>query len=158
MQAREARALAQEESEVLPPDAPDIVDEELETIESSSIPCDPVVEDSLSLIQHKDEYHSKPDNSHFSPRNKVNGKINVDDGTAYLGEHGESKYAAVISNSVSYYSFSLYNLGLVCYLLSELVDVFESVAQCENKMPWIILAYFSKIKLQMQCKCSTLTK
>lgn len=106
MQSREARTLAIEESEVLPPDATDIVDEEIEIIGSSSLPCDPVVEDSLSSIQHKDEYNNKPDNSHISPRNKVNGKGNMDDGTAYHGEDGESKYAAVLSNSVSNFSFS----------------------------------------------------
>lgn len=107
MQLREARTLAQEEPEVLPSDVADIVDEDPENIESSSLPCDPVVEDSLSSIQHGDEDHNKPENSHLSPKNKVNGKINIDDGSAYHGEHGDSKHAAVLSNSVSYFSFSL---------------------------------------------------
>lgn len=129
MQLREARTLAQEEREVLPSDVADIVDEEPENIESSGLPCDPVVEDSPSSIQHRDEDHNKLENSHLSPRNKVNGKSNADGGSAHHGGHGDSKCAAFLSNSVSYFSFSLQNLGFyeprVCYRFCELVDVFR---------------------------------
>lgn len=88
--SHEVSTLAPEESEVLPSEAP-------ENVQSSSSPRDPVVENSLASIQDKDVAHNRPEISQSSPRNKVNEKGKMDNGTAYQGAtspaRGDSKYA-----------------------------------------------------------------
>ncbi|KAH6826496.1 Polynucleotidyl transferase [Perilla frutescens var. hirtella] len=85
--SREASTLAPEESEVLPSEAPEIskVAEELENLQSSSLPHHPVIENSLASIQHKEESR------------KVNEKGKMDDSTSYHGATspacGDSKFA-----------------------------------------------------------------
>ncbi|KAG6434093.1 hypothetical protein SASPL_105715 [Salvia splendens] len=94
----ETRTLALEESEVLPPEVPEMskVVEDIEFAQSSGVPFDPVVESSLASRQHNDESHDFK-----SSRTKVNKKGNVNDGAAYQGATspvGDAKYRHTTTN------------------------------------------------------------
>lgn len=90
--------MAPEESEVLPPEVPEMskVAEEIEFAQSSGVPFDPVVESSLASRQHNDESHDFK-----SSRTKVNKKGNVNDSAASQGATspvGDAKYRHTTTN------------------------------------------------------------
>lgn len=89
----DASTLAPEESEVLPSETPEIskVAAALKNVHGSSLPHNPVVENSLASVQHKGESHS-------SPRNKVNGKGKMDD-SIVAPAPGDSKSTLTTTNS-----------------------------------------------------------
>lgn len=123
MQLNEENTLAPEESEVLPSEVPEISKnaEEVDNIQSSTLPHDSIVENSPASIQHKDESHDFgssnanvandiPEISHFSSRKKVNEKGETDDYTAdqsaalpVRGDPKDTHTNLNSSHSVSYF-------------------------------------------------------
>ncbi|XP_041999201.1 protein RRP6-like 2 [Salvia splendens] len=94
----ETRTLAPEESEVLPPEVPEMskAAEEIEFAQNSGVPFDPVVESSLASRQHNNESHDFK-----SSRTKVNKKGYMNDGAAYQGATspaGDAKYRHTTTN------------------------------------------------------------